>query len=116
MSCPRLVSHDTVGWVVNWLTPAGLVSRPGCAHSGDRTGDREALGPRPARGHRSPAWDLSPHTIEFLPEHGFGCESSMMADDYGDPSRLVEMPISWTLLGWRGIGMRLSQSPVMGDQ
>jgi peptidoglycan-N-acetylglucosamine deacetylase len=76
----------------------------------------ESLCGRPARGYRSPAWDLSPHTIELLLEQGFDYESSMMGDDYtpylarrgdvapadrpfqfGEPTRLVEMPISWTL-------------------
>jgi peptidoglycan/xylan/chitin deacetylase (PgdA/CDA1 family) len=69
-----------------------------------------------ARGYRSPSWDLSPHTVELLLAHGFTYESSMMADDYtpyrarlgdvvhaeapmqfGKPSSLIEMPISWTL-------------------
>ena len=71
---------------------------------------------RNPRGYRSPAWDLSPVTIELLLKHGFDYESSMMGDDYtpyfarqgdrptvdepfvfGQASRLVEMPISWTL-------------------
>lgn len=70
----------------------------------------------PARGYRSPSWDLSPHTIELLLAHGFVYESSMMGDDYtpyrarrgdvietdsatrfGAPTRLIEMPISWSL-------------------
>ena len=69
-----------------------------------------------ARGYRSPAWDLSPHTIELLLKHGFLYESSMMGHDYlpyrarlgdvielekpavfGRETDLVEMPISWTL-------------------
>jgi peptidoglycan/xylan/chitin deacetylase (PgdA/CDA1 family) len=69
-----------------------------------------------ARGYRSPSWDLSPHSIELLLKHGFAYESSMMGDDYlpyrvrhgdvielekpavfGQPTRLIEMPISWTL-------------------
>lgn len=69
-----------------------------------------------ARGYRSPSWDLSAHTIELLLEHGFVYESSMMGDDYtpyrcrlgdqikldepciwGAPTRLIEMPISWSL-------------------
>ena len=69
-----------------------------------------------ARGYRSPSWDLSPHTMELLLAHGFLYDSSMMGDDYtpyrvrrgdvveiekpmvfGRPTRLVEMPISWTL-------------------
>ena len=76
----------------------------------------ERLCGRPARGYRSPAWDLSPHTIDLLLEQGFDYDSSMMGDDYtpylarrgdvavadqpfrfGETTRLVEMPISWSL-------------------
>jgi peptidoglycan-N-acetylglucosamine deacetylase len=68
------------------------------------------------RGYRSPAWDLSPVTIDLLVRHGFFYDSSLMGDDatpyyarqgdlvsadqplqYGQPSQLVEMPISWSL-------------------
>jgi peptidoglycan/xylan/chitin deacetylase (PgdA/CDA1 family) len=71
---------------------------------------------RNARGYRSPAWDLSAHTVELLLEHGFEYDSSMMGHDYlpyqardgdvvsllepmvhGPDTQLVEMPISWTL-------------------
>ncbi len=71
---------------------------------------------RHARGYRSPSWDLSPNSVELLLAHGFVYDSSMMGDDYtpyylrqgdritlGEPAvfgpetRLVEMPISWTL-------------------
>ena len=71
---------------------------------------------RPARGYRSPSWDLSPHSVALLLEHGFLYDSSMMGDDYtpyrvrepdvieleqpavfGRPTRLLEMPVSWTL-------------------
>jgi len=69
-----------------------------------------------ARGYRSPSWDLSPHTVELLLQHGFLYDSSMMGHDYlpyrarsgdrmaleekasfGAPTRLIEMPISWSL-------------------
>jgi peptidoglycan/xylan/chitin deacetylase (PgdA/CDA1 family) len=69
-----------------------------------------------ARGYRSPSWDLSPHSLGLLLEHGFFYDTSLMGDDYtpyrvrqgdvveleqpmrfGRPTRLVEMPISWTL-------------------
>lgn len=75
-----------------------------------------ALTGRRARGYRSPAWDLSPHTVELLLKHGFAYDSSMMGHDwlpyyarqgdaieaeapvrFGAPSPLVEMPISWSL-------------------
>ena len=71
---------------------------------------------RTARGYRSPSWDLSPHSVELLLAHGFVYDSSMMGDDYrpyrvrsgdviapdapavfGTPTRLIEMPISWSL-------------------
>ncbi len=71
---------------------------------------------RNARGYRSPSWDLSPYTVDLLLEHGFVYDSSLMGDDYtpyrvrngdvielekpaqlGPDTRLIEMPISWTL-------------------
>ena len=71
---------------------------------------------RYASGYRSPSWDLSPHSVELLIKHGFVYDSSMMGDDYvpyrvrqgdvielekpavfGPATRLIEMPISWTL-------------------
>lgn len=69
-----------------------------------------------ARGYRSPAWDLSPHSIELLLKHGIRYDSSLMGHDYdcyyarqgdiaelktafvrGKETTLVEMPISWSL-------------------
>ena len=74
------------------------------------------LSGRNAVGYRSPAWDLSPHTIDLLLAHGFRYDSSMMGNDYdcyfarkgdvvelkkpfvrGVETSLVEMPISWSL-------------------
>jgi peptidoglycan-N-acetylglucosamine deacetylase len=68
------------------------------------------------RGYRSPSWDLSPHSVGLLLEHGFRYDSSLMADDFrlywcrdGDVAHkdrafefgpevdLVEMPVSWLL-------------------
>jgi peptidoglycan-N-acetylglucosamine deacetylase len=70
----------------------------------------------PASGYRSPAWDLSPHSVDLLLAHGFIYDSSMMANDYtpyrarrgdviapdqpaqfGEPTRLIEIPVSWSL-------------------
>jgi peptidoglycan-N-acetylglucosamine deacetylase len=67
-------------------------------------------------GYRSPSWDLSPVTVDLLLKHDFVYESSMMGHDYlpyfarrndvvpasdpiqfGETTRLVEMPISWSL-------------------
>ena len=69
-----------------------------------------------ARGYRSPAWDLSPHSVELMLKHGFFYDSSMMGNDhmpyrvrqgdrvelekpavFGEATRLIEMPVSWTL-------------------
>ena len=71
---------------------------------------------RYARGYRSPSWDLSPHSVELLQKHGFVYDSSMMGNDFtpyrvrqgdvitlqkparfGKATKLIEMPISWTL-------------------
>lgn len=71
---------------------------------------------RDPRGYRSPAWDLSPVTIDLLLKHGFDYDSSLMGDDatpyfarkgdvvmadkpivFGPRTRLIEMPISWSL-------------------
>jgi peptidoglycan/xylan/chitin deacetylase (PgdA/CDA1 family) len=71
---------------------------------------------RTARGYRSPSWDLSPHTIDLLLKHDFLYDSSLMGADYtpyrarrgdraelgkpyhfGEPTSLIEMPISWSL-------------------
>jgi len=70
---------------------------------------------KPPRGYRSPSWDLSPHTVDLLLEHGFGYDSSLMATDhqpyaarrgdrmsaqetvFGEPTRLLELPVSWSL-------------------
>lgn len=66
-------------------------------------------------GYRSPAWDLSPDSVDLLVERGFRYDSSMMADDFrpyrarrgdcvdehafvpGTPTPLVEMPVAWEL-------------------
>ncbi len=71
---------------------------------------------RPPRGYRSPAWDLSAHTIDLLIAHGFTYDSSLMGNDYvpyrarrgdvaelgkayafGETTSLIEMPVSWSL-------------------
>lgn len=75
----------------------------------------EKLSGQKARGYRSPAWDLSTNTLALLLKHGFYYESSMMGHDYipyrirqgdrislqqpmefGQKTRLIEMPISWS--------------------
>jgi peptidoglycan/xylan/chitin deacetylase (PgdA/CDA1 family) len=71
---------------------------------------------QPARGYRSPSWDLSSNTVDLLISHDFLYDSSMMGDDYtpyyvrkgdiveddapvifGETTSLIEMPISWSL-------------------
>ena len=66
-------------------------------------------------GYRSPAFDLSDHSVEILEDQGYVYDSSLMADDFspyhprcgdriteeafvaGRPSRLIEFPVSWEL-------------------
>jgi len=76
----------------------------------------ESLTGQKPTGYRSPAWDLSPHSVDLLLKHGFAYDSSMMGHDYipyqarqgdkitllekmefGPDTKLVEMPISWSL-------------------
>ncbi|MEN9728204.1 MAG: hypothetical protein RL434_2570 [Pseudomonadota bacterium] len=92
----------------------------------DEAGERRVLelglealqrvaGIRPS-GYRSPAWDLSPRSIDLLREYGFSYESSCMGHDFhpyylrsgdawsldgayrfGTTVDLVEMPVTWML-------------------
>ncbi|HWL79606.1 MAG TPA: polysaccharide deacetylase [Roseomonas sp.] len=76
---------------------------------------RRLTGAGPA-GYRSPAWDLSEHSIGLMLEHGCRYDSSMMGHDcepyyarrgdkvavdaplvFGETTDLVEVPISWSL-------------------
>ncbi|MGH3217947.1 MAG: polysaccharide deacetylase family protein [Streptosporangiaceae bacterium] len=74
----------------------------------------QVVGGQP-RGYRSPAWDHSPITLKLLEEFGFDWDSSLMASDFtpyrprpvsiawesasefGEPSRVLEIPVSWYL-------------------
>lgn len=97
-------------------TPVGL-ERVQEAAILDRAIDilERTAGTRPV-GYRSPAWDLSPHTIDLLAERGFLYDSSLMTDDFrpflarsgdtvdadgtirwGQPSAIVEFPVAWEL-------------------
>ena len=56
----------------------------------------------PVLGYRSPAWELSPHSLDLLRERGFRYDSSLMGQDLpylvGPESEpLVEMPVHWSL-------------------
>ncbi|MCI0437754.1 MAG: polysaccharide deacetylase [Chloroflexi bacterium] len=58
-------------------------------------------GQRPL-GYRSPSWDLSEYSLEYLAERGFVYDSSLMAHDapyFVDTpkGRLVELPVDWAL-------------------
>ncbi|MER6914270.1 polysaccharide deacetylase [Streptomyces sp. NPDC000594] len=51
-------------------------------------------------GYRSPSWDLSPHTLDLLVEHGFSYSSNLMDAvlPYVHAGHdLVEIPVHWTL-------------------
>ena len=56
-------------------------------------------------GYRSPAWDLSPHSIDLFKTYGFEYESSLMGDDFrfyrvgteDGSDGIVEIPVSWLL-------------------
>jgi peptidoglycan-N-acetylglucosamine deacetylase len=71
---------------------------------------------RTPRGYRSPAFDVTDHTLELLAEYGFEWDSSLQGRDFepyhprmvvgidrergntfGPPSPLLEIPVSWYL-------------------
>ena len=73
------------------------------------------VGQRPV-GYRSPAWDLSPHTLALLVERGYRYSSNLMSDDfapfaprindevhadgtvsYGTVAPIIEFPVAWEL-------------------
>jgi peptidoglycan-N-acetylglucosamine deacetylase len=102
------------GWTHR--VPASLTREEEAAELERGNAAIEAIAGRRARGYRSPAWDLSPWSIDLLLEQGFLYDSSLMGDDYlpyqarvgdvaeleqplrfGQDSPLVEMPISWSL-------------------
>lgn len=75
----------------------------------------QLLGSRP-RGYRSPALDVTDHTLDLLAEYGFEWDSSLMGRDFtpyhprmvtnidrelgntfGPPSTVLEFPVHWTL-------------------
>lgn len=76
----------------------------------------ERISGQPARGYRSPSWDLSPHTLDLLLDSGFLYDSSLMGHDHlpyrprtgdltpllepatvGAEVDLIEIPVSWSL-------------------
>ncbi|HEY2052010.1 MAG TPA: polysaccharide deacetylase [Caulobacteraceae bacterium] len=117
-SCRAVVEagHEIAhhGWTHR--VPASLTREEEAAELERGNAAIEAITGRRARGYRSPAWDLSPWSIDLLLEQGFLYDSSLMGDDYlpyqarvgdvaeleqplrfGEDSPLVEMPISWSL-------------------
>ncbi|HTY53560.1 MAG TPA: polysaccharide deacetylase [Candidatus Binataceae bacterium] len=76
---------------------------------------RKVVGRMPV-GYRSPAWDLSQHSLKLLLERGFRYDSSLMGNDFtpyycrigdkiskdgpylfGQEIAMVEMPVTWGL-------------------
>ena len=51
------------------------------------------------RGYRSPAWELSEHSLALLRDRNFLYDSSLMGDDrpYSLGNGLVEIPVHWAL-------------------
>jgi peptidoglycan/xylan/chitin deacetylase (PgdA/CDA1 family) len=89
-------------------------------------------GMRP-RGYRSPAWDFSDITMSLLEQHGFEWDSSLMgrefepyyprpvtvnyesANVFGQPSSVLEFPVSWYLDDWPAVEYVPGQSSHMGS-
>jgi peptidoglycan/xylan/chitin deacetylase (PgdA/CDA1 family) len=84
---------------------------------------RRVTGKAPA-GYRSPAWDLSSHSVKLLLEMGFQYDSSLMANDFtpyycrigdeihtdgpyvfGKEVDLLELPVDWSLDDWPYFGL-----------
>lgn len=63
-------------------------------------------------GYRSPAGDLSNHTLEILAENGFTWESSFIDSDlpYELDEGLVEIPFDWSLDDWPYFGFNMYPS------
>ncbi len=117
-ACRRVAGagHEVAHHGYSHVTPASLSPEQEEAELVNASGCIERLTGRRPRGYRSPAWDLSPVTVDLLLKHGFDYESSMMGHDhmpyfarqgdqpqvdrpfvFGTETRLVEMPISWSL-------------------
>ncbi|MGH2461166.1 MAG: polysaccharide deacetylase family protein [Chloroflexota bacterium] len=91
---------------------------------------RKITGAAP-RGYRSPSWDLSARSVDLLLARGFQYDSSMMAHDdqpyrarqgdeigsdgavhWGRPTRLIEIPVSWSLDDFPHFEYRRTQSSI----
>jgi peptidoglycan/xylan/chitin deacetylase (PgdA/CDA1 family) len=92
----------------------------------------EITGEKP-NGYRSPAWDFSEHTLDILDELGFEWDSSKMASDFslhyaydgwsappdgpydrGEPTDIVECPVSWQRDDWPPLTFTWSRPHRMG--
>ena len=117
-TCRRIVAegHELAhhGWT---HVPPSDLSRAKEAEGLKRGNDAIAeITGMPAKGYRSPSWDLSEDTVDLLLAHGFRYDSSMMGHDYqayyartgdqvfdeepmvfGELTKLVELPVSWSL-------------------
>ena len=84
-------------------------------------------------GYRSPAWDYSANTLEILDEVGIEWDSSKMASDFephwvygdwsapeddaydrGEPTDIVELPVSWQRDDWPALTFTWSRPHRMG--
>jgi peptidoglycan-N-acetylglucosamine deacetylase len=62
------------------------------------TAIESVTGERPC-GYRSPAWELTPSTLDLLKAEGFLYSSNLMDDlvPYVHPQGIVELPVQWVL-------------------
>ena len=116
-ACEKVVAggHEIAhhGWTHR--SPANLQREEEAAELERGNESIRKLTGRPARGYRSPGWELSGNSVELLLKHGFIYDSSMMGDDFtpyfarqgdvieleqpariGKSTALVEMPIHWS--------------------
>jgi len=120
------------GW--SHTGPATFESREAEAADIDRAIDSiEDLTGRAPTGYRSPAWDFSAHTLDLLAERGIEWDSSKMASDFelhwaygnwsaprdgpydrGEPTDIVEMPVSWQRDDWPPLTFTWSRPHRMG--
>jgi peptidoglycan/xylan/chitin deacetylase (PgdA/CDA1 family) len=93
---------------------------------------QQVVGRKP-RGYRSPAWDFSDATLGILEDFEFEWDSSLMgrefepyhprpvtvayesANQFGPPSRLLEIPVSWYLDDWPPQEYVAGVSPGLGS-
>jgi peptidoglycan/xylan/chitin deacetylase (PgdA/CDA1 family) len=93
---------------------------------------QQVVGRKP-RGYRSPAWDFSDATLGILEDFEFEWDSSLMgrefepyhprpvtvayesANQFGPPSRLLEIPVSWYLDDWPAVEYVPGVSPQLGS-